>query len=68
MKLIGFPIKKPTQYNAIQNGEPLFTIIKINNEWKLTNINIPLTETQTKEISNILKTLNKGDEICPSNL
>jgi len=64
MILKGFPIKNPTQYNAIQNGEPLFTIIKIKNEWKLTNISIPLTETQTKEISNILKTLNKGEEPC----
>ena len=64
MKLIGFPLKNPTQYNAINEESPLFTIIKQhNNEWKLTNIQTPLNETQTKQIYQILKKLNEGAEI-----
>ena len=69
MKLIGFPLKKPTQYNAIHEGSPVFTIIKQFNketgkeEWKLTNIQTLLNETQTKQIYQILKKLNEGEEI-----
>ena len=65
LKLYPFPIKNPTQYNAIKDGSSLFTIIKVqsneNSEWKLTNVQTPLNETQLKEIAKYIQELNRGD-------
>jgi len=69
LNLYPFPRKNPTQYNAIKQGESLFTLIKTYNkekqieEWKLTNVQTPLNETQLKEIAKLIQDLNKGNSI-----
>lgn len=60
-KLIAFPENRPTQYTAIEDGHSLYTLIKIKEEWKLINVNYPLTIKQIKEIKENIIKLNGGE-------